>query len=62
VIGGLAEGQTPLEPDEVKGLLIQIKTREALNQAEGLRRRTSCGRGSGRPAARWCEEGCSPSP
>ena len=34
MIGGVAEGQTPLEPDEVKGLLIQIKTREALNQAE----------------------------
>jgi Fic-DOC domain mobile mystery protein B len=34
MIGGVTEGQTPLEPEEVKDLLIRITTREALNQAE----------------------------
>ena len=34
MIGGVGEGQTPLEPEEITGLLLQIRTREALNQVE----------------------------
>jgi Fic-DOC domain mobile mystery protein B len=32
--GGPHDGQTPIDPDEAAGLLLQIRTQEALNQAE----------------------------
>jgi len=31
---GHAAGQTPIDPDEAKGLLLQVATQEALNRAE----------------------------
>ena len=31
---GAPDGQTPIDPDEAKGLLLVVRTQEALNRAE----------------------------